>query len=450
MILRILESQWSPFVESLCGRQDVETAGVILAERLHGGTLLARHCLAIPEDGYQIRQVDRLRIDPVAFNRLVRLARDRGLSVITIHTHPGTDRPWFSSADDQGDSRLMPSLFAQMAGPHGSVVVAGETRIPTARVWSGSGAVDEVTVRVVGRVLRTHAPGASTDGNSSCFDRQLLALGAAGQATLRTLHVAIVGLGGTGSVALAQLAHLGIGKLTVIDGDRVDSSNVSRVFGSTRADAGKTWKVDVAQRYVRELGLATRVIALRGHLGPEIAPTHFEDADVVLSCVDKHTPRALLNRMAYEKGIPLIDVGSAFRLDDHGRIASGAGRVVVVGPGRPCLACWGHIDPDRLRIESLSPTDRATAVAEGYISGADVPQPSVVAFNTAVAGAAVIELLRITTAFAGADDPPLRLAFDFASGTVRRNSLAAGRACSICTPMFGAGGTVDPAAGDAP
>lgn len=94
--------------------------------------------------------------------------------------------------------------------------------------------------------------------------------------------------------------------------------------------------------------------------------------------------------------------------------------MVIVGPARRCLACWGHIDPNRIRIETLSPEDRAREVTDGYITGADVPQLSVIAFNTAVASAAVIELLRLVTEFAGADDPPVRLSFDFQAGTVRQ------------------------------
>jgi molybdopterin-synthase adenylyltransferase len=125
-------------------------------------------------------------------------------------------------------------------------------------------------------------------------------------------------------------------------------------------------------------------------------------------------------------------------VDADGRVTAGSGRVLVVGPGRRCLACWGHIDPNRIRIESLSESERGREVVDGYIDGTEIPQPSVVAFNTAVAGAAVIELMRIVTAFAGADDPPMRLSFDFESGTVRRNFLSQDRDCRICLPKLSA------------
>lgn len=441
MNLRVIESQWVPFVKNLCVRRDVETAGVILADRLYGGeTLLARHMMAVPDEGYQIRRIDQLRIDPVTINRLIRPARDGGLSVITVHTHPGATRTWFSVADDTGDSRLMPSLFAQMPGPHGSLVVAGETCFPAARVWSESKVSTSIGLRVVGQMLNMITP-VNTIGiqdGEAWFDRQRLALGEDGQTVLRNLHVAVVGLGGTGSVAFVQLAHLGVGQITVIDGDRVDQSNVSRILGAMSGDAGVTWKVDVAARYAEQLGLGTRVNVVRAHLGTDVSIAELEPCDVVLSCVDKHLPRSVLNRLSYERAIPMIDMGSAFRVDSRGRVVAGAGRVVVVGPDRRCLGCWGHIDPSRLRIESLSPADRASEAADCYIKGADVPQPSVVAFNTTIAGAAVVELLRLVTGFAGADDPPMRLSFDFESGTVRRNRLTNGSGCAICHPKSAA------------
>ena len=432
MTIRILESQWAPFTEALCARRDVESAGIVLAERLQGDrVLLARHLLPVSDDGYVIRRSDQLRIAPLALNRLIRPARDGAMSVLTVHTHPRSNRPWFSMADDAGDSRLMPSLFVQTPGPHGSIVIAGDTRESAARLWSKRGTTVDSVLRIVGKTIRTH----TMEPTKPCerwFDRQVLALGDAGQRVLRNLHVAIVGLGGTGSVAFVQLVHLGVGRITIIDGDRVEHSNVSRIIGATACDAGVTRKVDVAARYAASLGLSTHVEVIHGHLGAEVSVADIEGCDIVLSCVDRHLPRALLNRLAYARAIPVVDMGSAFRVDTSGRITAGAGRVVIVGPGRRCFACWGHIDPDQVRIESLSAGARASQAAEGYVDGADIPQPSVVAFNTTIAGAAVVELIRLVTDYAGADDPPMHLGFDFVTGTVRRNVLPPEGFCKIC------------------
>lgn len=430
MKMKILASDWRPFVDNLCARTDVESAGIILAERLYDGTLLARQLTPLADAAYAIRQRNRIRIDPIALNRLVRPARERGLSVLTAHTHPGADEAWFSTADDLGDSVLMPSLFAQMDGPHGSLVIATNSLAVAARAWIAPEDPTSVALHLVGRTLRVLA----SDGEQveqEWFDRQRLALGEAGQRVLRQIHVGIVGLGGTGSATFTQLVHLGVGHITVIDGDRVETTNISRIIGARTADAGVTWKVDVAARYAANVGLGTAVTIHRGHLGTDISPSILDGCDAVFSCVDTHLPRALLNRLAYEKAVLLFDMGSAFRMF-AGTPLEGAGRVVVTGPGRPCLACWGHIDPNRIRNESLPPDERLRQQAEGYVAGADVPQPSVVAFNTQVSGAAVVEFLRCVTEFAGADDPPDRLSFDFGSGSVRRNRLAGDRGCKIC------------------
>lgn len=363
-------------------------------------------------------------------NRLVRPARDRGLSILTIHSHPLANDAWFSRADDLGDARLLPSFANQVPGvPHGSMVLARSGAI-IARVFIAD-QLEQATLMTVGGTLEiaTATRHIETDAR---FARQELALGAAGQAALRGLHVGVVGLGGVGSVVAAQLGHLGVGQLTLVDGDVVEESNVSRVLGVRVGDIGVTKKVAVARRYLEAVGLPVNVRTVESYLERRDDARRLADCDLLACCVDRHTPRALLNRLAYDALIPMVDMGSGFRVGSNGRMVGAAGRVVVVGPGRPCLACWGHLDPDALRREALAKEDRAALVAAGYIEGAEVAQPSVIPFNTMVAGAAVIEMLRIITGFAGIDEPPQRLAFQFADGTVRRNALAETEACSTC------------------
>ena len=89
--------------------------------------------------------------------------------------------------------------------------------------------------------------------------------------------------------------------------------------------------MDVAARYAERLGIGTEVRCLRGNFGKDVSPAEIEGCDLVLSCVDRHLPRALLNRLSYEKAIPLIDMGSAFRVDAVGKVTAGAGRVIVLG-----------------------------------------------------------------------------------------------------------------------
>lgn len=431
MKLKIAETAWDALKAQLLAREDVETAGILLGKHSKtttGGVVAIERSFALPDDAYRVRRRDQISIDPIALNRLTRPARDQGLSIFTIHTHPGADEAWFSTADDAGDSKLMPSLSCQVPDvPHGSLVLASSGAV-AARSFSPTGLVGEVDLHTVGRTAI--GSWVVNDDVGPWHARQELALGAAGQARLRRLRVAVVGLGGIGSVVAMQLAHLGVAELVLIDSDLVEASNVSRIVGASKDDVGQP-KVEIAARYATNLGLTRRI----ERVNQLLSPAHellIASCDIVVGCVDRMTPRALLNRWSYKYLVPLVDLGVAFRVDGSGKIVADAGRVVVVGPGRPCLACWGHLDPHELRREAQSEADRARDVAAGYLQGALETQPSVMAFNTHVAGAGVIEVMRLVTGFAGSDSPPLRMGFSFADGTVRRNSLASSQRCKIC------------------
>ena len=433
MKLRITEQEWQTLCKELLSRDDVETAGVLLGEPIQtskGIIVLVRKAIAIPDDGYIVRKPDQLSIDPVILNRLTKLARDKQWSVFTIHTHPGADEAWFSKADDNGDSRLMPSLHCQIPyATHGSIVLASSGKF-IVRAFDADGVSTEVPMQVIGNSITTSQ--ASLRNKEQWFSRQELALGKAGQSKLRNLRVGVVGLGGIGSLVSMQLSHLGVGEMVLIDGDTVESSNLSRIVGAKKCDVGETVKVAVAARYAEALGLIGKVESFAEYLSDD-HESLIASCDVVVSCVDTHSARALLNRFSYKYHVPVIDLGTVFRVDGTGLMVSDAGRVVTIGPGRPCLACWGHIDPNAIRIESMSRDDLENEINEGYVEGANVVQPSVISFNTYVAGSGVTELLRLVTEFSGAESPPNRLAFSFRDGVVRRNALAGNHRCTICS-----------------
>ena len=267
-MLRISEQMWASLVQRLLDRNDVETAAIVMAESLgteaSGPVLAARDVTFVPDDGYLIREVDQIRIDPVAINRSIRPARDRGMSIITVHSHPGAREAWFSHADDRGDARLLPSFAAQVPDvPHGAMVLAGSGAAVGRLLIDGT--LQPLPLRIVGRQLTTIGAGVVVEPDER-FARQVLAIGADGQRLLQGLRVGVVGLGGIGSIVAAQLVHLGIGAAVFVDGDRVEASNVSRVVGVRNGDVGVTSKVEVARRYACELGSATRIECLERYL----------------------------------------------------------------------------------------------------------------------------------------------------------------------------------------
>jgi molybdopterin-synthase adenylyltransferase len=429
MDVRVSDRIWSSLSSALLARSDVESAGLLFAESLpatSGPVLVVRDAVAFPDSAYTVRELDQLQLDPIAINRLTRPARDRGWSIITAHTHPAAARAAFSWADDRGDARLLPSFASRIPGvPHGSIVLASSGDIATRLLTDG--ALRDARFRVVGVRLRAWPAQSVAPGDR--FHRQVLALGADGQAALQTIVVGVVGLGGTGSIVAAQLAHLGVRDLVFVDGDRVETSNLPRIVGASGEDVD-TPKVKVAARYASRLGAS--VLAVPTALAGEPELEALRGCDVIFSCVDRHAPRAILNRLAYSADIPLIDMGTAFRVDSVGAVVGDAGRVIVTGPGRPCLACWGVLDPERLRVEALSLDDLERERGCGYIQGARVHQPSVIPFNGMVASAAVIEFLRICAGFGDGAPGPDHLAFSFVNPGSRKVTRAAVRSCAIC------------------
>lgn len=148
-------------------------------------------------------------------------------------------------------------------------------------------------------------------------------LGGAGQVALAQSHVVLVGCGGIGNPALQYLAAAGIGRLTLIDGDTVDETNLQRQTLFTPADIGRP-KADVAAKWVRRFDAVLEVRAHAGRIGGEDAATHLEDADIVLDGCDNFATRLAVSDACVKAGVPLT---SAAIGRFQGQVANFAGHL---------------------------------------------------------------------------------------------------------------------------
>jgi bacteriocin biosynthesis cyclodehydratase domain-containing protein len=150
------------------------------------------------------------------------------------------------------------------------------------------------------------------------FDRQLryfgdLATGAGAtpsecQARLGEARVAILGLGGLGGRVAWELACCGIGELALIDGDRVELSNLNRQIQFTEADIGMP-KAEATAARLRAFNSRIRVEATAGRLESQAELADFiAAADVVVAAADwpAHEMEAWCNAACFELGIPYI------------------------------------------------------------------------------------------------------------------------------------------------
>ncbi len=157
-------------------------------------------------------------------------------------------------------------------------------------------------------------------------------VGGAGQAALSASHVVLVGCGGIGSPALQYLAAAGIGRLTLIDDDVIDLSNLQRQTIYTPSDIGKP-KAETAAEWVRRFDLGLEVHAVVERLTRDNAAQILSGADVVLDGCDNFATRLLVSDVCVKLGIALT---SAAIGRFQGQIANFAGHL----PDQPCYRCF--------------------------------------------------------------------------------------------------------------
>ncbi|QXO16519.1 MULTISPECIES: molybdopterin-synthase adenylyltransferase MoeB [Vibrio] len=134
-----------------------------------------------------------------------------------------------------------------------------------------------------------------------------------GQEALKQSSVLILGAGGLGCAAGQYLATAGIGKLTLIDDDKVELSNLQRQVLHHDADIGRL-KVESAAQSLRELNPHLMVDTLAERLNDEALQTLITRHTLVLDASDNVATRNQLNRLCYQSKTPLVS-GAAIRME---------------------------------------------------------------------------------------------------------------------------------------
>ena len=157
----------------------------------------------------------------------------------------------------------------------------------------------------------------------------LAEVGEAGQLRLKRSHVLVVGVGGLGSPVALYLAAAGVGRLTLVDGDVVDASNLQRQVVHGQATLGVA-KVESARRRLLDLNPHIAVLAVPEHLTSANADKLAGDCDVIVDASDNFATRYLVNDAGIAAGKPVV----------HASILRFEGQVTVFAAERgPCYRC---------------------------------------------------------------------------------------------------------------
>lgn len=130
-------------------------------------------------------------------------------------------------------------------------------------------------------------------------------IGAAGQARLAAAHVTIIGAGGLGCPALQYLAGAGVGRITVLDPDQIEETNLHRQPIYRMPDLGRP-KAEVAREALQALNPEIHVAARVEALHPGNAAALVAASDVVLDAADSFAVSYILSDACLRAGVPLI------------------------------------------------------------------------------------------------------------------------------------------------
>ncbi len=224
------------------------------------------------------------------------------------------------------------------------------------------------------------------------YSRQILfpGIGERGQETLLRSHAVVVGCGALGSFHAAALARAGVGRLTLIDRDYVEASNLHRQWLFEESDAAACLpKAAAARRRLAGINSSIRVDAAIADLTASNVTELLGGADVILDGTDNFETRYLINDFAVSRKIPWV----------YGAAVASYGLAMPVLPGRSaCLRCVYPNPP-----EGAQPTCETAGVLNVIVS--------------AVASIQVADALRILT---GAPLRPRITTLDLWNGGIRQ------------------------------
>jgi hypothetical protein len=426
------------------GDRDEHAAVIAAGLVTDGGStrLLARE-LFIAEEGRDYRRSDRgyKALQASFIHRGVTYCRDQRLVYLAIHNHGGIGSVGFSAVDYESHERGYPALLDIATGmPVGALVFAqGAVELD---LWFPDGRRSALReARVIGhRVERLYSDsqwqgGHSTIGAHAQYDRQVLIFGAAGQQLLQAAKVAIIGLGGIGSLVNEYLSRLGVGEIVLIDPDYLEASNFSRVVGASARDLPQSSdrpgaaKVDIAARLAREAQPHIRTVLIREDFSLNSVARQVLDCDYLFLAADTMRARLVFNAIVNQYFIPGVQLGSKVTTDRlTGTLEAAYSVVRKVSPGTGCLLCNQLIDATKLAKEWKTDYER---LDQQY--GTASPNPSVITMNSVSAAHAVNDFLFYFTGLSRSTERPPYIRFDHLSGSQRLEEPRRSPTCTECS-----------------
>jgi len=365
-------------------------------------------------DDYDGQSLVSLRLKrEFVYRQLVRMQQLGDVdTMIDVHTHPFCpDGAAFSSVDDRDENDFARWLDDTLDDIGYASIVLSQSDY-SARVWNvRDGEPKATAARVKTQIITEAWPcadarhGCTTNATTGDLGTGFLARTtlALGLDVMRSIvsdqTIAIVGVGGLGSVIAENLIHMGFQSVQLIDPDVVEITNLNRIVGACHSDALESrLKVEVVGEHLRKINPEATVEAHATGIEDESMLPVLMRSDWIVVATDNHFSRYHAQKVALTLGIPLLSAGVNITIE-NGIIADWSGEVIVARSGDGiCLNCLGRINPTLVAAYE----HRADAIGEelvrkGYVTGQEVKEPAVKTLNAILGAMAADTLINQTT-----------------------------------------------------
>ncbi len=177
------------------------------------------------------------------------------------------------------------------------------------------------------------------------YSRQIILkeVGGKGQEKLLNSKVLVIGAGGLGAPALFYLAAAGIGTIGIVDGDRVDITNLQRQIIHFTPDVGKE-KVQSAKEKINQINPDVKVITYNRRVTSQNIREIIKDYDFIIDGTDNFPAKFLINDACYFERKPF----------SHGGILRFQGQTMTFVPGSTCYRCIFNSPPPKGVVPTCS------------------------------------------------------------------------------------------------
>ena len=153
----------------------------------------------------------------------------------------------------------------------------------------------------------------------------------AGQEKLLAAHALVIGAGGLGSAVTPYLAAAGVGKITLVDHDQVELTNLQRQIMHTQESIGQN-KAASGRSFLQRLNPGVVVDTIEAKADDSLLDQLLPTVNIVLDCTDNFATRHMINRLCVKHQVPLVS-GSALRFDGQISVFDSRNKT------SPCYAC---------------------------------------------------------------------------------------------------------------